>query len=278
MRGTDLIQSSTADEKRPFLSTLDYLDTLSDLVLAVPACGAAIHRCKPTGLSAKFHHALAISGCADPPQTAVSFILHKLLPQPRETSGSNATDSDKALKLQAYNKTKLSQAGARLFVCLVARSGEGRRRVIADLVFALSSFGQSQPVQNESSSDDDNTDMWAISTWSDLCFGLSSPRSTPSPTGQDSSSKLSFGVLKMLLEAGAPHTLMCAMERINLHNPMSSSVATSVIRPLEILSRSTVYSTVSDMAEKEKSQVTEQCCIRIVLSKFEQFQDPSLLE
>lgn len=59
----------------------------------------------------------------------------------------------------------------------------------------------------------------------------------------------------MLLEAGAPHALMCAMERINLHNPMSSSVATSVIRPLEILSRSTVYSTVSDMAEKEKAKM-----------------------
>jgi len=166
MRGTDLLQSSTADEKRPFLSTLDYLDTLSDLVLAVPACGAAIHRYKPTGSFTKFHH--AISGCPDPPQTAVSFILHKLLPQPRETSGSNATDSDKALKLQAYNKTKLSQAGARLIVCLVARSGEGRRRVIADLAFALSSCGQTQPVQKQS--DDDNTDMWAISTWSDLCF------------------------------------------------------------------------------------------------------------
>jgi len=59
----------------------------------------------------------------------------------------------------------------------------------------------------------------------------------------------------MLLEVGAPHALMCAMERINLHNPMSSSVATSVIRPLEILSRSTVYSTVSDMAEKEKAKM-----------------------
>ena len=58
-----------SSDKRPFLSTLDYLNTLSDLVLAVPACGAAIHRYKPQG-SSKFHHAIA--GCLDPPQTAVS--------------------------------------------------------------------------------------------------------------------------------------------------------------------------------------------------------------
>ena len=38
-----------SDEVRPFLSTIDYLNTLSDLVLAVPACGAAIHRYKPQG-------------------------------------------------------------------------------------------------------------------------------------------------------------------------------------------------------------------------------------
>jgi hypothetical protein len=31
----------------PFLSTLDYMNMLSDLVLAIPACGAAIHRFKP---------------------------------------------------------------------------------------------------------------------------------------------------------------------------------------------------------------------------------------
>ena len=74
------------------------------------------------------------------------YVLHKVLPQPRESS---VNDSDEQLKLKAYTKTKLSQAGARLIVCLVARSGEGRRRVIADLVFALSSCGQ-HSVENSS--------------------------------------------------------------------------------------------------------------------------------
>ena len=223
-----------SSDERPFLSTLDYLNTLSDLVLAVPACGAAIHRYKPQG-SNKFHHAIA--GCLDPPQTAVSFILHKILPQPRESS---VNDSDEQLKLKAYTKTKLSQAGARLIVCLVARSGEGRRRVIADLVFALSSCGQhsveNSSQEKETSDDQAATEMWAISAWGDLCLGLSSPRSSnASLTGQqESNSHLSFGVVKLMLEAGAAHALMAAIERINLHNPMASSVATSIIRPLEV--------------------------------------------
>ena len=103
---TSIVQQVDDIDKRPFLTTLDYLDTLSDLVLAVPACGAAIHRYKPQASLKEFGH--AVCGCPTPPQNAVSFILHRILPQPRESSTSIA-DSDKALKLQAYNRTKLSQ-------------------------------------------------------------------------------------------------------------------------------------------------------------------------
>jgi hypothetical protein len=114
----------------PFLSTIDHVDILADLVLANPSCGAAIHRYKP---AIEFHHAL--SGSPAPPQTAVSFILHKLLPQPRLA----VRDTDKKLRAQAYNNAKMAQSGARLVVCLVARSGELRRSVVEQIVFALSS-------------------------------------------------------------------------------------------------------------------------------------------
>jgi hypothetical protein len=114
----------------PFLSTIDHVDILADLVLASPSCGAAIHRYKP---AIEFHHAL--SGSPAPPQTAVSFILHKLLPQPRLA----VRDTDKKLRAQAYNNAKMAQSGARLVVCLVARSGELRRSVVEQIVFALSS-------------------------------------------------------------------------------------------------------------------------------------------
>ena len=208
---------SSVSSDNTFLSTLDYMDTLSDLVLAIPACGAAIHKFKPT---AAFHN--AISGCPDPPQTAVSYILHKLLPQQRSAPGQ---DLDKTLKSQAYNRTKLSQASARLVVCLVARAGEGRRRVISDLIFALSCSGSESPSEHKPI---DDNEMWAISAWADLCLGLSAPKAANgSLTSQDSNSSLSFGVVKLMLEAGAPHALMSALERIGLHHPMASSVAVS---------------------------------------------------
>lgn len=245
-----------------FLSTLDCMDMLADLVLAVPACGAAIHRYQPCN---EFQNAL--SGCPSPPQTAVSFILHKLLPQPREDPKPEvdialATDSDKTQALEAYNKTKISQAGARLIVCLVARSGEGRRRVIADLVLALS-CGQ-HPIEQKADSSstiaqkppDESSEMWALSAWGDLCMGLASPRSTDAPlSGQDSNSSLSFGVVKLMLEAGAPFALMAALQRIGLHHPRSSSVASSIIKPLELLTRPSVYTAVEEMAKKEKAKL-----------------------
>lgn len=215
------------DHVETFLKPTDYLDILSDLVLAAPACGAALLRYKP-----KKGFCNAISGCPDPPQTAVSYILHKLLPLPRLIakqdldSGFN-TDIHKARRLQAFSRTKMSQAGARLIVCLMARSGDGRRCVVADLVFALScgslpvdrhaptsmSTNVSKP---ESSSRD--AEMWAISTWGDLVYGLSAPRcNNNSLISQDMNSVLSFGVVKLMMEHDVAHALMAAIERIDLH-------------------------------------------------------------
>lgn len=101
-------EDNVAESSKPFLSTLDNLCTLSDLVLAIPACGAAIHRFKPAK-DFKIHN--VISGCLDPPQTAISYLLHKLLPQPRpapkqESEGTQITDNAKS--------HKMSQAAARL--------------------------------------------------------------------------------------------------------------------------------------------------------------------
>ena len=41
----------------------------------------------------------------------------------------------------SYMKVKVSQTTASLMVPLIARAGEGRRRVVADLVFALNGSG-----------------------------------------------------------------------------------------------------------------------------------------
>ncbi|KAL7543885.1 hypothetical protein ACHAXR_013277 [Thalassiosira sp. AJA248-18] len=253
--------SSNSNHKQPFLTTLDYLGILSDLVLAIPACGAAIHRFKPPK-DMIIHN--AITGCPDPPQTAVSYLLHKLLPQPR-SAPKQVSGNTGSQKMLAFNKTKTSQAAARLMVCLVARSGEGRRRVISDLVFALS-CGK-YPIEKKShnpgpvdssqlESSDCNAKMWALKSWGELCMGLSAPRSSNAVMPhQDSNSLLSFEVVKLMLDFGAAHALMVAIERISLHHPMASTVASALVRPLEIFTRGSVYTTLNDMAEKEKAKL-----------------------
>ncbi|KAL9185952.1 hypothetical protein ACHAXT_003729 [Thalassiosira profunda] len=243
--------------KDPYSTTLDYLGTLSDLVLAIPACGAAVHRFRMPAKDITVHN--AVLGCPDPPQTAVSYLLHKLLPQPRELpdepESGEVSESAKRRKKLAYNQTRLSQATARLMVCLVARSGEGRRRVISDLVFALG-CGQSlagkapnQPSPDAERSPElggEDLAMHALLSWSELCTGLASPKG-----GQESNSSLSVEIIKLMLEAGAPHALMAAIEQIDLEDPMATSVASSLIKPLEIFTRSSVYKSVTEMAEKD---------------------------
>ena len=237
----------------PFLSTVDYLDVLSDLVLAIPACGAAIHRYKPSKMD-HFHHALY--GCADPAQNVVSFLLHNLIPQPR-------TGPKDCSKTRAFTQTRKSQSAARLIVCLVARSGEGRRRVISDLMFALS--GGRCPFENRSvalTSDlaanqhDGDIEYWALRSWGELCTSLSAPRFSNVNIDVDSK-MLSFDVVKLMLDCGAAHSLMYAIERVNLNHSMAQSVASSLVKPLEILTRGSVSKTVNEMAENEKSKANK---------------------
>ena len=247
---------STSDEQ-PFLTTPDHLDILSDLVLAIPACAAAIHRFKPTCCILN-----AVSGCHEPPQTAVGFLLHNLLSQPRsilhpKSTSKHADNLDKETK-KAVVKSRTSQSAARLIVCLVARSGEGRRRVISDLVFALScgqcpnehKCGSSQQIDSVNHNPlNEEIEMWALQTWGELCIGLAAPRSNNA--NQDSNSLLSFEVVRIMLDYGVAHALMFAVERLKLYHPMASTVAGALVRPLEIFTRGSVFKTVQDMFEKD---------------------------
>lgn len=86
-------------------------------------------------------------------------------------------------------------------------------------------------------------------------LGLCAPRS-PTRTGasHDPNSSLSFEVIRVVLEQGAPHALIYAMERINLSRPGAGNVAAALLRPLEILTRSTVYNKVSEMVNKDRDK------------------------
>jgi hypothetical protein len=122
------IEGTQVDSQRPFLMIYDFLDILSDLILAIPSCGAAVHRYKPPPGFSIIH---AISRCQNPPQTAVSYLIHNLVTLPRiKTSSSrdiSKSEAETPEKKLAIMKAKTSQASARLIVSLVARSGEGRR-------------------------------------------------------------------------------------------------------------------------------------------------------
>ena len=121
-----LSNADSSGGESPFLSTLDSVGILSELVLSIPACGAAVHRFKP---AKGFTVQNAISGCPDSPQTAVSFFLHKLLPQPRTSLKKDlekAKATDNSQKTQEHDKTKMAHSAARLMVC--PRSGKGRRK------------------------------------------------------------------------------------------------------------------------------------------------------
>ena len=247
----EIICATHPPPNQPFLSTVEHLNILSDLVLAIPACGAAVHTFKlPKDLTI----ANAIPQSPDPPQTAVSYLLHKLLPLPR-THPKEKAEKKQAAEANflepALNKTKSSQAAARLLgkfvclrqhfpvqsqfassilffssVCLVARSGEGRRRVISELVSALScgkypaekKTKNSEVKASQQEPLDEDAQMWALQSWGELCMGISAPRSgsASSLTSSESNSVLSFEVVKLMLDYGAAHALVAAIEKMSL--------------------------------------------------------------
>mmetsp|Transcript_14411 Transcript_14411/g.17071 ORF Transcript_14411/g.17071 Transcript_14411/m.17071 type:complete len:2242 (-) Transcript_14411:200-6925(-) len=265
LKAVDLDAKSTTEENLPFLCIVEYLEIIADLVLAIPACAAAIHRYHPTGGrdSASSHEieslSHALSGCPNPPKNFVSYLLHKLLPQPRSYSMieneksiqnidvNGIADAKLAKKRKAYVKAKISQSTARLLVVLVARAGEGRRRVISDLALALN--GQGAHHSEVMECDDDNHQLWALRVWGELCIGLAAPRS--SGVNQDSNSSLSFEVVRVMMECGMAHSLMYGISRIKLHHPLAASASAALLRPLEVFTRPSVAVTLHEMAEKE---------------------------
>lgn len=255
--------------EKSFLWTANMLEILADLVLAIPACATAIHKFRPPRskdrqvLLTQFNHALG--GCPAPPKTFVSYMIHNLLSEDRWTSQKNQhrinlnSDSKSeelnSQKKAAFRRTKAVQSTARLLIALVARPGEGRRRVIAELTFALSGGKLGLPSstgvpRKQSIVAPRSKELHALLAWGELCIGLAVPRSSGS--NYDGNSILSFEVVKIMLENGMAHALLLAMHRVPLHHPMASNTIGSLILPFEVLSRSSVGEVVKGMVEKEQ--------------------------
>ena len=274
--------SSTGDnrgsfgEEVSFLWVADILEIMADLVLAVPACAAAIHRFRPAPSKGdqSNDHALtrlthAVAGCPPPPPTVVNFLLHRLLSQDRWSYRQDQDiwdrrdqqdESRKRKNKESYMKTKVAQTTARLLVALVARAGEGRRRVVADLSFALSvgrqkragnSAAASKTTPSEVSTSDE-VELFALQAWGDLCIGLAAPRSNG--VNHDNNSNLSYEVVKLMLDFKMAHSLLYAVGCVNLKHPMAASACGSLLVPLEVFTRGTVSDAVQALADKEKSE------------------------
>ena len=254
--------SSGGDAGSSFLTTVEYLEILSDLSLAVPACAAAIHKYRPK----KYAITHALSGGPPPSNSGVNFLLHVLLPQNRPTIPKEPRDTDgtpdevktwKAQRKAAYDDVRLVQTSARLLVALVARAGEGRRRVIVELASALTGTNAviataAANVPNGRSGDNESRHMWALQSWGELCLGLAAPRSTS--TSQDGNSTLSFEVVRLMLECGMAHAVMNAIGQVKLYHPQASTTAASLLRPLEIFSRSSVTDKVMQIIKDDESK------------------------
>jgi E3 ubiquitin-protein ligase HUWE1 len=262
-----------------FLWAGDLLEILADLILAVPACASSVHNYRPhkakhrvyrNGLPGSFAHAL--SGLPSPARTFVSFLLHKLLPQDRWSIKNDPTiwerrqdgdyfemESIVDKKQKAYQVAKLSQTSARVLVALVARPGEGRKRVVSELVFALSGgrLGHgAEGVEDELKSECPQkapipkTELHALTVWGELCQGLAAPRSNGKMV--DTINSLNIDNVKLMLEHGVAHGLMYSMHRVNLSSPMASDVCASLLLPLELLTRPGVTDTLKAAKDSEE--------------------------
>jgi hypothetical protein len=265
-------RSSSYGESSSFLWLADALEIMADLVLAVPTCAAAIHRYRfscskersPMGNSnVEVSHALG--GCPNPPRTFVNFLLHSVLPQDRVSFKRDLqardvkNDDDEPAKFRkklVHIRTRVAQTSARLLVSLVARTGEGRRRVIADLTSALSGghlgHTSSSPASSPANArGPDENEFHALQSWGDLCIGLAAPRSNG--VNHDNTSTLSFEVVKLMLDFGMAHALMYAVQRVRLQHPMAAGTCASLLGPLEVFTRGSVSDNVQAIADKEAS-------------------------
>lgn len=114
----------------PFLCVHDYFDILGDLILLIPSCAPSL-----------CNHRIPLQGRKNHYRSAIGYFIHVLLPQQREMmniSDENRTkDEIEIQKRYYYLCLRIAQSCARTLLALVARPGEGRRKVLCELSDAL---------------------------------------------------------------------------------------------------------------------------------------------
>jgi E3 ubiquitin-protein ligase HUWE1 len=243
-------------EPSEFVSLVDGLELLSDLVASYPSCANAFHRCGHIDSAslqmAEWHH--AVRDCDPPPRTMVNYLLHVLLAAPRGpdealTSGGDAADR-KRRRARFLKPARVAQYAGLLLLALCIRPGESRKRVLQELVRALRcSRGNASPLAPPAQAGE----IWALQAWGELALGLMAPRATTSSGRYAAegapSSALTLDVVRQLLDMGVIPAITAALCRVDLQAPRGGACATALVRPLELVTRSSVYV----LLEKQKA-------------------------
>ena len=261
----------------PFLFASELLDILADLILAVPACSVVVHNCRPFKNNENLLKSLtkngfkhALTDAVHPPKTLSSFLLHVLLGADRwsilrdwqlweQKTKENTNAATKERKRSEYQVLKTTQGAARVLSALALRPGEGRKRVIEDLVFALSAgylgHGHTTPNDKILRFSSRESSVHALQAWGELCLGLIFPRA-PGKTLEGSSS-IRVENVKSMLDCGMVHALLFALHHVPLSHPMAPRVCEALLLPIEVLIRPTVSSAVKEFAGKSPSKVSK---------------------
>ncbi|KAK6934616.1 HUWE1/Rev1, ubiquitin binding region [Dillenia turbinata] len=165
-------------------------------------------------------------------------ILHRVLSLPMDKSAGPDEWRD-----------KLSEKASWFLVVLCGRSGEGRRRVISELVKAFSSFAN---LESNSSKKILLPDKHVFA-FADLVYSILSKNSS---SGNLPGSGCSPDIAKSMIEVGMIRALTSMLKVIDLYHPNAPKIANLILKSLETLTRAAnasgqVYK--SDGLNKKKS-------------------------
>ncbi|XP_058209928.1 E3 ubiquitin-protein ligase UPL1-like isoform X2 [Rhododendron vialii] len=235
---TKKVETDNLSERSAALAKVTFvLKLLSDILLMyVHAVGVILRRDSEPCQLRGFNH-LESPG----PGGILHHVLHRLLP----------LSTDKNAGPDEW-RSKLSEKASWFLVVLCGRSSEGRRRVINELVKALSSFSKSESSSSKSSLFPHKR----VVAFADLVYSILSKNSS---SGSLPGSGCSPDIAKSMIDGGMVQSLTSILQVIDLDHPEAPKLVNLIVKALESLTRAANASEQvfrSDALTKKKSTVS----------------------
>ncbi|XP_058115253.1 E3 ubiquitin-protein ligase UPL1 isoform X2 [Magnolia sinica] len=154
-------------------------------------------------------------------------VLHQLLPL---SSDKTAVSLDKTAEASVEWRDKLSEKASWFLVVLCGRSGEGRRRVISEIVRAFSSFSSS----GSNSSKGILLPNKKVLAFADLVNSILSKNSSSSNLPGPGCSP---DIAKTMIDGGMIQSLTSILQVIDLDHPDAPKIVNLILKALESLTR-----------------------------------------